>query len=167
VFVCPKRGGEPNQLVALTSDTIIHEHVFGTGKEGQHQQTRRRQSKGFGARMQRFPMHITGPICSPTCHISYVLVQCALHRKVQSTAYGGGIFLIHPTSIFHQLGYGFDWTTTICKEWTHMDCHLGGPYIQNDCGSSSQKGTNVLRSVGAHDISGDLLRVWIAFTSHY
>jgi len=40
-----------------------------------------------------------------------------------------------------------------------MDCHLGGPYIQIDCGSSSQRGTNVLRSVGAHDISGDLLQI--------
>ena len=34
-------------------------------------------------RMQRFPMHITGQICSPTWHISYVLVRCALHRRVQ------------------------------------------------------------------------------------
>jgi len=34
-------------------------------------------------RMKRFPMHITGQICSPTWHILYGLVRCALHPKVQ------------------------------------------------------------------------------------
>jgi len=37
-------------------------------------------------------------------------VRCI--EKFKSTAYGGGIFLIHPTSNFRQLGYGFDWTTS-------------------------------------------------------
>ena len=47
-------------------------------------------------RMQRFPMHITGPICSPTWHISYVLVRCALHRKVQINCVWGRN-LSHPS----------------------------------------------------------------------
>ena len=33
-------------------------------------------------------------------------------QKFKSTVYGGRIFLIHPTSTFYKLGYGFDWTTT-------------------------------------------------------
>ena len=54
-------------------------------------------------RMQRFPMHITGQICSPTWHISYVLVRCALHHFVRSctvcAAYTHGLSLgwtVHP-----------------------------------------------------------------------
>ena len=38
---------------------------------------------GLIGRMQRFPMHITGQICLPTWHISYVLIRCVLHPKVQ------------------------------------------------------------------------------------
>jgi len=117
-------------------------------------------------RMQRFPMHITGQICLPTWHISYALVRCALHPKVRINCVWGQN-LSHPSHFnHHQLGFGFDRTTAGNQEWTHMDCHLGRPYIQNDCGSSSQRGTNVFRSVGAHDISGDLLQIWITSTSH-
>ena len=34
----------------------------------------------LNGRIQRFPMHITGQTCSPTWHISYVLVRCAILR---------------------------------------------------------------------------------------
>ena len=47
-------------------------------------------------RMKRFPMHITGQICSPTWHILYVLVRCALHPKVQISCVWGPN-LSHPS----------------------------------------------------------------------